>query len=484
MKTRIEEYIGLGIPEADVCIVGGGAAGIEIAQYLGGKGLSIMLLEGGEEIFHSNIQDLYRFQSFGRPIRSVDRSGPYNFSIAKKQECRLRQYGGTLNIWSGKWKVLDPIDFEKKEFIEESGWPITYNEILPYYRAIADDYGGGIQLLLDGSSKKTVPEFFKRFPEFVPSVHYRESASLNMKTKFDRQISDAENVRLILGANVTGIELSVAQDHVKGLSVSSLDGHRWMIGAKCFILACGTLENTRLLLCSNEKMKKGIGNDNGLVGRYLMDHPKGIGGMLMLSEREQFLFSDRGFGLNPGGYEIGLSLHPSLLRKLKLPNHCLRLVLSPEKGESVLYLRFLLEQVPNPKSWVFLTEERDSLGMPILGVDWQMSEQDRQSFTKYTAFLNQYFAEHGLGSIFLKKNASELNFLKDASHQMGTTRMGISPKDGVVDGNCKVFGIDNLYIAGSSVFPAAGNAHPTFTVLALARRLSDHLNLTNFKNLR
>lgn len=129
---------------------------------------------------------------------------------------------------------------------------------------------------------------------------------------------------------------------------------------------------------------------------------------------------------------------------------------------------------------MFLGEEVDELKMRKITIDWRLSDLDRETFKRFIEQTQKVFSEIGLGDIVIDKKYDELEFVRDASHHMGTTRMGNTSDDGVVDSNCKVFGIDNLYIAGSSVFPTSGNANPTYTILALCRRLCHFLQKNIF----
>ncbi|WP_068467982.1 GMC family oxidoreductase [Candidatus Protochlamydia phocaeensis] len=144
-------------------------------------------------------------------------------------------------------------------------------------------------------------------------------------------------------------------------------------------------------------------------------------------------------------------------------------------GESLYEIKFYLEQLPNAESRLFLSEEYDELGMPLPCLDWKFREEDYLGFKKFIQKIKELLARHQLGRLEIEEECYNLDFIRDASHQMGTTRMAANPADGVVDINCKVFGINNLYLMGSSVFPSGGNANPTFTILALARRLASHL---------
>ncbi|MGH8223779.1 MAG: GMC oxidoreductase [Woeseiaceae bacterium] len=136
------------------------------------------------------------------------------------------------------------------------------------------------------------------------------------------------------------------------------------------------------------------------------------------------------------------------------------------------------EQAPNPDSRVYLSDRRDALGMPTLVLDWRLGEQERASIRRLHDVLGQQFRTAGLGE--LETNPQDIGEARftDASHHIGTLRMSSDPKSGVVDEHCKVHGMENLYVAGSAVFPTAGHANPTLTIIALVLRLRDRLQAT------
>jgi len=140
-----------------------------------------------------------------------------------------------------------------------------------------------------------------------------------------------------------------------------------------------------------------------------------------------------------------------------------------------------MEQSPNPNSRIQLDYERDELGVPRANLDWQLTSLDKRSIRKLQEIVGEEVGRAELGRVRLmdwlqEENSSEWpDTLGGGWHHMGTTRMSDNPKEGVVDSNCKVFGIQNLYIAGSSCFPTSGAANPTLTLLALTLRLSEHL---------
>ncbi len=135
------------------------------------------------------------------------------------------------------------------------------------------------------------------------------------------------------------------------------------------------------------------------------------------------------------------------------------------------------EQVPNPDSRVSLSSQRDRLGLQRLKLDWRLTEQDRLSFYANLRSLALEFGALGIGRM-LETIADQNSWpepVRGGNHHMGTTRMSNNPSLGVVDSNSKVHGVDNLYVAGSSVFPTSGSANPTLTLVALTLRLADHL---------
>jgi choline dehydrogenase-like flavoprotein len=138
------------------------------------------------------------------------------------------------------------------------------------------------------------------------------------------------------------------------------------------------------------------------------------------------------------------------------------------------------EQVPDPDSRVTLSADTDALGMKKLRVNWRLGDDVRRSVSALQEALGSLVKLHGIGELEVEQSElSEIRF-SDASHHIGTTRMSETPTNGIVDSNCRVHGVDNLYICSSSVFPTGGYANPTSTILALTLRLADHLKTRGF----
>ena len=156
----------------------------------------------------------------------------------------------------------------------------------------------------------------------------------------------------------------------------------------------------------------------------------------------------------------------------------------PIRRTDELLLYCLVEQTPDPSSRVSLAEQTDALGMPLLRIDWRIGDLERRSVMRLNELIGLELRRAGFRG-HLRNNhwLQDMNWRSqfiDRAHPSGTTRMSDSPKQGVVDRNCKVHEVEGLFIAGSSVFPTAGHANPTLMIVALAIRLADWLKCHEF----
>ena len=124
---------------------------------------------------------------------------------------------------------------------------------------------------------------------------------------------------------------------------------------------------------------------------------------------------------------------------------------------------------------MYLSEERDALNMNRLVLDWKVGSEVTRTLTRLHQVLDVHLRRKGLGRYANDCSEKDDVSYLDAAHHMGTTRMSRSARSGVVDPDCRVHGVDNLFIAGSSIFPTSGHANPTWTIVALTLRLCDHL---------
>jgi choline dehydrogenase-like flavoprotein len=309
---------------------------------------------------------------------------------------------------------------------------------------------------------------------------------------------------------------------VKSVIASGLNGPSFRIQARFFVLACGGIENARLLLVSNSVLKNGIGNQNDLVGRFFMEHPhitraKALfwagDEILSVSEgkTENRLFRNRIRAVLSATEHLQrekevLNFSLVIEKKLDIPGTRTSLAdkiwqldwqrrsdLSPRSQVSAREIEIRIEQTPDPENRVVLSSVRDTFGMNRAKLLWRMNELDRRTVDEALNIIALELGASGLGRVkalngnytqpswFFDRNAP-FDGDRDAQlvlwhHHMGTTRMDSSEKRGVVDVNCQVHGLTNLFIAGSSVFTTCGSANPTLTIIALALRLADHLSL-------
>jgi choline dehydrogenase-like flavoprotein len=495
----------------EICIVGAGAAGITLARELNGSGLVCVLLESGGTEFDSQTQELYAGDNIGRPFSDLI-------------TCRLRYFGGTTNHWSGWCMPLDPIDFEKREGVPHRGWPFERPELEPWYRRAQDVCQiGPFSYAPDdwGIVPTRLPTPF-RGPHFIPRI-----AQLSPPTRFGSaygpELQSSSNIAVYSQANACRFKTNEAGSEVHSLSVRTLSGRRFEVSAKVFVVAAGGIENARLLLASGQTEGHGLGDGRELIGRFFMTHICCWAGFLAVMNPPADFYFDPGYfrtyqgGSLPRAFVPYIGLSEETMRQRQLPNIKLlwkyEVLGEPGAGgtltdlPSILHdiegrpqhvyskvfrregvpvtgakLFLNLEPVPNPDSRIRLGRERDAVGMRKVAVDWNVTAEDKRNGLAVLRLLGAEFARTGFGRLrSLLEDGDDATWPADMfgdQHHMGATRMHRDPSLGVVNENCRVHGVANLYVAGSSVFPTAGAANPTLTITALALRLADHLKDT------
>ena len=483
----------------DVCIVGAGAAGITLARELAGTDARVCLLESGGFAPDAATQRLYEGAGGGTLL------GPESRYLAAG---RLRYFGGTTNHWQGWCRPLDPIDFTHRPWIPDSGWPFDRAHLDPFYRraydvlriAPSDDQAllaaaGSPPLLHD--TGRVLTRLFRLQPSRMGPLYRQE-------------LTAARNVRLVLHANALAFRPAAAGAPVERVDVATLEGDRFAVHARWFVLAAGGIENPRLLLLSNQVQEGGLGNEHDLVGRYFMDHPHLDAGHALVFRPRAALDLYRPYRsptLNQSLAAV-LCFSDEVQREQRLPNLCFGLAdvdptERPElaeqveaaaaildrfggdpgslpsevtKSASLLTLTVRAEPMPNRASRVTLGDQLDALGQRRVQLDWRLAPEDRRHIRRGTVALGQELGRHARGRVHVLYDRHALwRGAYGGNHHMGTTRMHRDPKQGVVDAQCRLHGTPNLFVAGSSVFPTAGYANPTLTLIALALRLGDHL---------
>jgi choline dehydrogenase-like flavoprotein len=518
------------VVETTVCIIGGGVAGITLALELDKQGIQAVLLESGGFKPDDGTRDLYRGENVGIPYTYADGS-------------RSRFLGGSSNCWGGWCRPLDSWDFEKRDWVKDSGWPFGLEELRPYYART--------HALLKLGEHNFEPAYWeasigrddvKRHP--LPSGTVRDTISqFSSPVRFGKvyraELEKSRHVRVFLNANAMNIDTDTDAHNVTRIEVGTLSGRRFSVTAKVFVLATGGIENARLLLASNKVQAAGVGNGNDLVGRYFMDHPRTMQGSIKFKkpwarnklydikyhyqnkavsahgqnissqfaltqkvlERERLLNARVWFyslfrGENTAGAEALIRCKQAVLQKdqpgwsfgsdlMTMAAHpvdtaCFGLarLLQPRPLITDVKFQTIVEAEPNRDSRVTLSQQKDALGMNRVKVDWQLTELVKRTFDRTVTLLAEEMQRTGVADVRLDEPLEGKPWpaqLEGTWHHMGTTRMHDSPKQGVVDRNCKVHGMGNLYVAGSSVFPTVGANFPTITIAALTLRLSEHL---------
>jgi choline dehydrogenase-like flavoprotein len=520
---------------ADICLIGGGAAGITIARELAGGSARVCLVDGGGLGYEEDSQALYDGACVGAPVAL--------------QGGRLRFLGGSTNHWGGRCAPMDEIDFRRRDWVPHSGWPMDRTELDPFYARAQRVAGFSAPWRQDPQTlsylKTELPAIDERWLKpflwrYAPSN--KDTGVWNWGLAYRQLLQESRNVRVLLHANFASFVTHAGErKRIRGVTVRSLNGTAATITADKFVLCCGGLENARLLLLAAGQNGGGFGTEHDAVGRYFAQHSCGVGGVvasteLMSTLQEQFNILTGADGLE---VEVGLALAPQVQEERGVLNcsafleyqgdpdsgvaaaqdiwrsllkggwppdvaqkaerigadlpavlrgvarrlsagHTLELERSAGIPSRSALVRLWLEQAPNPQSRISLADELDALGLRRVKVDWRLGESERRSAAAITTLIGAEFARLGIGRCrlepWLQGEGVPLDqVLTESYHYIGATRMSDDPSAGVVDRDCAVHGMRNLYVAGSSVFPTTGHANPTFTIIALALRLADHL---------
>ena len=502
----------------DLCIAGAGAAGIALAMEFVGTRTRVCLLESGGLDFDPDTQDLYRGEIIGvqyAPDLDVH---------------RLRYFGGTTNHWAGYSTPFPEFSFEPLPWIPHSGWPIRRAEMSPYYQRAHDrldmeDAGW------DPAGEWDAETIGGGWPGLPIDPAFRDKAAVirpvRMGETFHEALAAAGNVDVVLNANLVEIQVNGTARTVTGFDVRTLEGQHAVFHARYYVVAAGGIENARLLLSSDGVQTEGLGNGHGLVGRFFSDHAHFPAGFIQTADRgvSAQLYDRRPYGRDSEKIfrkdltfeamrENELTLAGLQLRRLGLEtpggNAVRQLVRAARRGDipddldahighvladlggltdyaathlwygqvpvDRINVEFLIEPAPNPDSRVTLGDEVDPLGLRRVKLDWRLSEIDERTFRWMADRLVAGLAENGIGRMKFEFDWEAYpDMLEWDNHNISTTRMAADPAEGVVDADCRVHGIDNLYMGGSSVFATCGGGSPTLMIVALAIRLGDHL---------
>ena len=376
-------------------------------------------------------------------------------------------------------------------------------------------------------------------PKKVEEIISQYSPPLKMGEAYRSELKAAKHVKVYIKANVVELQCNPWGGAVESAKIRTLKGVSATVQAKVFVLASGGIENARLLLASNRQQSAGIGNRYDLVGRYFQDHPRFLNGIVDFAEpyRNNPLFDIKFHCIvnkvKIGGVDISGQMRipfevqkergildaqmwfrslyagegTDVVRALYRMRQRVRGKWSPFVGlgtdlghifshpmDSLTYsvahttgslklvryvtMELIAEPEPDPNSRVMLSDDVDALGMRRTKIDWRLNQRVKDTVDTSFELLARELEDKKIAKVTLGPRINDVGWPADMEgtyHHMGTTRMADSPREGVVDRNCLVHGMENLYIAGSSVFPTSSSNNPTMTLVALALRLSDRL---------
>ena len=537
----------------EVCIVGGGAAGISMACELGQKRVSVILLEAGGESYEESVQADYK---------GAVAAGSTHAELSLY---RRRMFGGSTTIWGGRCVPLDPIDFERRAYVPNSGWPITRKDLDPFYvRAHRYCQAGEFSYALNEVFDAPVPPTIDGFTSsaFDTNRIERFSKPTNFGKEYRKRLATMGDVRVILHSPCRKINLNNDGSAITSVTVSPGVQKDFFVKARFYVIAAGGIETTRLLLASDESRRGGLGNQSGALGRNYMCHLESTLGILRLLPaarpvvvnfertsdsvyvRRKLVIeeeSQRHLQLLNSTFRLHYPLiadpshrHPILssmylVKELIIPEYRKKIATIEAKKRDAMNrswrfharhasnvllgipeilrfsehwmrrrtfakrkmpfvtihsragtypLDFNSEQVPNQNSRLTLESGSGRLDIRKVKVDWRLTEADVQSVVGTFQLLRAEVARANVGQLDLADEElaeSARNVTPVGGHHIGTARMSVDAQNGVVNEDCRVHGIANLYVASSAVFPTCGHANPTLTIVALALRLSDHL---------
>ncbi len=515
--------------KSDICIIGSGMSAQIIAHTL--KGKNVILVESGKINYDESVQDLNRYDEQG-------------FKFRKNQKNRIRQLGGSANLWANQLMTLDQDDVDKRDWVlNDFAWPISYSELKNYYKKTLNlffnkSFNNNIfsEVLPKKYINSEFHNYFTNSGEFNFKNHFWPHVveNFNLKSNFTKNLLKSKNLRFLENFTCTNLYIFEGTNKINFIDIQS-ETKNCKIKSNIYILACGALENARIIL-NNEKKNQIFHNHN--TGKYFMDHPRRTLGFLKLKKKID-INSLYGVKKLNNEFKTSIKLSSNIKKKYKLLNsHCyidpkfseedlilfenitagmknlikfkkfpklnikmfnlnkifqlIYFMLPKQISNSYLnsiifyYLKILKpnfifdeldlnlqsEQLPNYGSKVFLSKNLDKYKQNTLMIDWKLHELDFKTANIFQSLIKEKTKNSTLFSFQEPKN----NEITDASHHSGTTRISKNKLDGVVDLNCKFHDVDNLFISGSSTFRVSGSANPGLTNLAMSLRLAEHIN--------
>jgi choline dehydrogenase-like flavoprotein len=497
----------------DVCIVGAGAAGILLALDLARQGRHVTLLEGGGRDIEEPSQEPYASEVVGQPHRGIHVG-------------RFRAHGGTTRRWGGQILELDDIDFAQRDWIPGSGWPLTRQQLAPFYQRALQLEGVAGSIPDDTAVWRALSQTPPVFPQFEP--FFTRWCPDPDFTRLHRTALET-NPRIEIWLHANAVSLTLEGERVHQVNVRTLDGRAASFTAAHFVFCLGAIESSRFFLQPRDGQLPW--NHSGLLGKHFHDHIDCNAARIEPLSPAHFhaLFDNvflRGYKyhpklkLSPTAQQEQQTLHTAatmnflsdidetLIALKSTAKKMLRGRIAEVSAaelrqfaaefplllrqsfryavqhraynppDAAVHLRVHCEQEPLSSSSITLSPDRDRLGLLRTRLDWRISDHELASVQAFVAQAAKSLS--GVARITphaaLREGGDALRAIcNDSNHHMGGMRMDASPTRGVVTPDLRLHGTANCYICSAAVFPTSGFSNPTHTVLALAMRLADHL---------
>jgi choline dehydrogenase-like flavoprotein len=507
------------VVSVDLCIIGGGPAGISLAlQFANQARITVALVESGGREWDERTQELSEADSVGHAYFPV-------------KETHLRVLGGSTLSYGGICTEMSDLDFEQRSWVPESGWPLGKSALDPYLPKARELLGVPDEAAPGAGWDSTDATVWEPVRVSDPPTRFGR--------KYAPELEKASNVTTYLHSTVTNLALHPDGGHIAGVTVRSFGGNHFRIEASSYVLAGGGVETPRLLLASNDVATAGIGNQYDNVGRYFQEHLRatdrylipaglkaqteqitGAAGTLHFSRlaltdetmrREQLLnyYANVTFGFsgqdsaqwsairrivvaykrpwNDSPYFQGAGggrtkiywedVRTALVKPHRTIQSLAGAALRPTFMRRWVELGSSIEQVPRRENRVTLVSDKDELGMPRIELHWSLDDREKDTYLRGRKIILEELDRHLAGLSANAKDDQEQwpDSIIGTWHHAGTTRMHDDRKKGVVDTDARVHGINNLYIASSSIFPTSGATSPTQAIVCLTLKLADHL---------
>ncbi len=489
--------------EYDVAVLGAGTVGLIIARFLRRSGLSVVLLEAGDEVA-SQPEGVFAAKATGRA---------HTGCVAG----RAIGVGGTSALWGGQLAEF------AREDLQRSGreWPLMFEELDPLYDAVCAEIG--VPRRCDDATARAAFSAGEQLPDSVETFYTQWLPQPNMAALLKNELRD-DRLPILTGA--AAYSMLFDEDRAVSIGARTRSGKTVNVAARAFVLGAGTIGNVQFALSAQYHGAVPWAG-NKAIGRYFQDHLGGkVASVAALDERRFRSFFENGFvggiklqpklrrrergvdAQTPGvcGFFAFRSSFGEKLEHLKrlargfgdglstvqlkdLPASAIRLgrVLAPavvryakERRIMAFYdqgLDFVIqaEQWPIPESRIVATGEPGPLGLVPVAVDWRLDGREGSAIAAFAEKVKSSLLESRIAALTLDSDLQDgtvLDRLRDTYHQAGGLCMDTRSARGVTNSDATIRGTTNVYVAGAAVMPTSSYANTTYTALALSVRLA------------